>query len=493
MSSITNHLIKGRQTEISIQWHNPARFTLNTILHSLFLFGVLIGLLVSAPVTISASEQPYPAGYEKLDTRLLPWIGSWRLLSRGANKDQNELVQEFLLTISPGDSVNTLTMKGYRDGNLSAEEKIIVDGHRHQITDDKCTGWYQYSWSENGRRLLFNSESNCQGDPPRKISGMSIFDEKGQWLDIQLLHNGEDKVTNTKKYHNADNDSAIPGANAGSRISSARIASGKRFTIEEIIELSGKVESEVLETALLETGKPFPINSKKVAELADLKVPSRVIDIMVAISFPDKFNLQGRAISQAREAEIHPNYYFPGPYDYCSHDYRYFPWHWAPYACFPYGYSYLDYYTGYGWYYPFWTWPPYYTDGGGGSGSVEHGRLINGQGYTKGNSGSSPRYAVPKNTPTGQNYQPSTPYPASGYTSATGSVSGSSSSSYAVPRSTPARQNYQPSTPYPASTPSNVSSSGSRSSSSSSSSSSRTETISVSPSASPSGYSRGNR
>ncbi len=462
MYSINHHLIKGRQTGNSIQWNNPARLTVNTIFHNLFLFGAILVLLISAPVAISASEQPDSLDYEKLDTRLLPWIGSWRLLSSGVNADQNELVQEFLLIISPGDSENSLTMKGYRDGKLSAEENIIVDGLRHQITDDKCTGWYQYSWSENGRRLLFNSESNCPGDPPRKISGMSIFDEKGHWLDIQLLHNGEDIVTNTRKYRNVDSDSVMPGANAVNRTSSARSASGRSFTIVEIIELSSKVESEVLEAALLETGKPFPINSKKVAELADLKVPSRVIDLMVALSFPDKFNLQGRAISLARETEIQPYYYFPERYHYCLNNYRYFPWHWTPYDCIPYGYSYLGWYTGYGWYYPLWTYPYYYT-GGGGGGGAEHGRLIKGKGYTRSGSESSSRYAVPKNAPTGQSYQPSAAYPSSRSPSASSSASSSSSSS------------------------------ASSSSSSSTSSSSKDETFSVGPNASPSGYSSGKR
>lgn len=455
MDSINHHLIKGPQTGNSIQWNNPARLTLNTILHNLFLFGAVIVLLMSAPVAISASEQPDSSDYEKLDSRLLPWIGSWRLLSSEANTDQNEMVQEFLLTISPGDSENSLTMKGYRDGKLSADEKIIVDGLRHQTTDDKCTGWYQYSWSENGRRLLFSSESNCPGDPPHKISGMSIFDEKGRWLDIQLLHNGEDIVTNIRKYRNVDNDSVTPGANALNRISSARGASGRSFSIEEIVELSGKVEPELLEAALLETGKPLPINSKKVVELADQKVPSRVIDLMVAISFPDKFKIHGRAISLGRETEILQQRYFPGTYHYCSDNYMYFPWHWAPYVCMPYGYSYLGWDTGYGWYYPLWTWPPYYTDGGGGSGRAEHGRLINGQGYTRSSAGSSPRHAVPIHAPSGQSYQPGAAYPSSGSSSASSSASSSSSSS--------------------------------------TSTSSGAETFSVGPSASPSGYSSGNR
>jgi hypothetical protein len=82
MYSLTRNLINGRQTGNSIQWHNPARLTLNTILHNLFLFGAVLVFSISAPVAIRASEQPDLLGYEKLDTRLLPWIGSWRLLER---------------------------------------------------------------------------------------------------------------------------------------------------------------------------------------------------------------------------------------------------------------------------------------------------------------------------------------------------------------------------------------------------------------------------
>jgi hypothetical protein len=442
MYPVTHRLLKSRLIENSMQANGPARLTTSLILCDLLLLGVALVLLISLPVVTRASEQPDTASYEKLDTRLLPWIGSWRLVANKVNSSESELVQEFLLTISPGSSEKSITMKGYRDETPLAEEVVIVDGLRHQLTDDRCTGWYQYSWSENGKRLLFNSESTCPGNPLRIISGMSIFDGNGCWLDIQLLDNGADKATNTRKYRNVDNDSVTLSAINANRISSSRSAASKGFSISEIIELSSKVESEVLEAALLEMGKPFPINSENLAHMADSRVPSRVIDLMVALSFPDKFYVQGRAISLAWGTEARQEcQYFRTPYYYCSYKHTYFPWHWALSACVPCGYSYLGWYIEPGWYYSFWTSPPYYYTGGGGGGrEIDSGSLIVGHGYRNNNSGSSSRRARLRHAPAvqkGGGSQSSTTHSSS--TSSSSSSSGSyysfGSVTYSVPPS----------------------------------------------------------
>jgi len=448
MYSITHRFLKSRLIENSMQANGPARGTTSIILFDLLLLGVALMLFISLPVVTRASEQPDAESYEKLDTRLLPWIGSWRLVSDKVNSSESELEKDFLLTISPGSNENTITMKGYRDDTPLAEEVIIVDGLRHQLIDDKCTGWYEYSWSENGKRLLFNSESICPGDPPRLISGMSIFDDNGYWLDIQLLRNGVEKATNIRKYRNVDNDSVTLSAINANRISSSRSAVSKDFSINEIIKLSSKVESEVLEAALLETGKSFPINSKKLRHIADSEVPARVVNLMVALSFPEKFDVQGKAISLARGTGIRKEYqYFRTPYNYCSYNRNYFPWHWASSTCVPYGYSYLGWYAEPERYYPLWTWPYYYTGGGGGAREIDNGRLISGRGYTSRNSESSSRRARPRNAPATQSQS---------------SRTSSSSSSSSV-------------------------------SSTSSSRKSSDSSESVPPSASPSGYSRGSR
>jgi hypothetical protein len=456
MYSITYRFFINLLTENSVQAYRPSRLTASIILCDLLLLGVALMLFISLPAVTWASEQPDTVSYEKLDTRLLPWVGSWRLVSNKVNSSESELVEEFLLTIGPDSNENSITMKGYRDETPLVEEVIIVDGLRHQLTDDKCTGWYQYSWSENGKRLLLNSESTCPGDPLRIISGMSIIDENGDWLDIQLLRNGKQKAINIRKYHNVDNESVTLSVININRISSSRSAAGENFSINEIIELSSKVDSAVLEAALLEMGKPFAINSKKLIHMEDSKVPSRVIDLMVALSFPEKFIVEGDKISLAQGEGYRNGYiYFQMPYHYCSYSHSFFPWHWASSTCVPCGYSYLGWYGGCDIYYPFWA-PPYYTGGGSGGREINNGRLIGGHGYTSKSSGSSSRRARPRFAPATQRSRSST----------TNSSSRSSSSS---------------------------SSRSSNGSSSGSSNDSESVTSSAHPSASPSGYSRGSR
>lgn len=377
------------------------RATLFIICFSLLLSWIALSLFMTLPNKVWASDTQDIGSHEKIDARWVPWIGPWRLVLNKVDTSESNLEKEYLLTINAGDNKNSITMKGYRDKTPLAEEEIIADGRRHQFTNDKCTGWYQYSWSETGKRLLLNSELNCQDDPARVISGMSIINKSGDWLDIQLLQNGEERAINIRKYRNVDKDSVTLGHINANQVSSSRNATGTSFSINEIIELSSKVESEVLEAALLEMGEPFPINSKQLARLGNAEVPSRIVDLMVALSFPDKFSVEGEAVSLSQGPEAMVVYpYFQSPYYHCSYAHPFFPWHWASSACSPYGYSYLGWRVWPGYYYPFW--PPYYYEEGGGGHGGSNGRLIKGHGYTRAKSGNSvpaTRYAVPRNAP----------------------------------------------------------------------------------------------
>jgi len=406
--------------------------TVRIICRNLLLFGIALVFSISLTAETRASDQPNTESHENLDTRWIPWIGSWRLVSNTVNTIESAPEEEYLLTISPGDNGKTIILKSYREEMLLVEEKIIADGLRHPLTDDRCMGWYLYFWSETGKRLLFNSESNCPGDLPRLISGMSIVDSTGDWLDIQLVQNGEGKAITIRRYRNVDKDSVNLSWINETQTSLSRISAGKSFSISEIIELSSKVEPEVLEAALLEIHKPFPINSKQLERLADSEVPSQIVDLMVALSFPDKFTVEGTALYMVQQPEIQQSYpFFWLPYHYCSYDHLIFPWHWASSTCIPYGYSYLGYDVCPGRYYYFSSHPYFWVSGGNGA---DTGRLIEGHGYTRispSSSGSSPRRARPRNAPAGKKAVSQPTSSSSSGISSSGSSSGSSNGSSA--------------------------------------------------------------
>ena len=371
----------------------------------LLFFGLTLVFSTSFTGAAMASDSQDNAKYDNIDARWLPWLGSWRLVSNRVNADESSLKKEYSLTITPGSKADSVIMKGNQDDKVLVEEEIIADGLRHPLKDEKCPGYYVYSWSETGKRLLFNSESNCPGDTHRRISGMSIIDENRDWLDIQLLQSGGEKAVSIRKYRNIDNASVTSGRFNPDKITISRIAAGRNFSIDEIIELSSKVEPEVIEAALLELREPFPINSRELVRLSDSGVNPRIVDLMVAFTFPGKFKVEQEKISLARVTGPRGFYpYYMWPYNYYSYYCPILPWHWSPscYMSYAYGYSYLGWYLPDGRYYPLWSWPPWYYQGGGGGGAARGGGvLVRGRGYSVApdNSGSSSRHAVPRYAP----------------------------------------------------------------------------------------------
>ncbi len=418
---------------------------------SILLFsGIALVLSITLVNNAIASENEASANYDNIDARLLPWVGTWRLVSDKVNTNESSSKQEYLLTIKTGSNDDSIIMKGYQGEKVLIEEEIIADGLHHPLNDKKCSGYYEYTWSETGKRLLLNSETNCPGDTPRRVSGMSIIDSNRDWLDIQLLQNGTEKAVSIRKYRNVDNDSGSPVRFNPDKAGISRIAAGKNFSIDEIIELSSKVEPEIIEAALLESRDPFPINSRQLARLSDSGVNSRVVDLMVAFSFPDKFKVGQEAISLTQVKG--PQGYYPNfrrPYNYYSYYCPILPWHWtsSSYMSYVYSYSYLGWYLGDGYYYPLWSWYPYYYDnysGGGGGGHVnvnDGGSIVKGRGYTvsSGSSGTSTRRAQPRSAPVVRSapVQSSSSSYSGGSSGSTGVSGSTGSSSRGTPSASP--------------------------------------------------------
>lgn len=387
-----------------------------------------IALVFSMPLTSNtwASEQENIESYENLDARWLPWIGSWRLVSNTINTVGTVLKEEYLLAIRPDDKGKFVTMESSRDKAVMFEEEIKADGVRHPLNKDGCTGWYSYSWSETGKRLLFKGESSCAGNLSQKISGILIIDTIGDCVDIKLLNSGGEKAITIRRYRNVENDFVSPVPIIPNKAFVARISAGVSFSINEIIELSGKVEPEVLEAAMVEMHSPFPINSKQLVRLSNAKVPSQIVDLVVALSFPEKFTVERTALSWVKTVSDFRAPYYHWPMS---------PWYWTLSSYPLYGYRYWgwDWYRQFGWY-------PYgygYGPHSGGSSTDSSGRLVAGRGYTRvypTNSGSQKRYAQPRNA---QAAQGGTKQSSSSSSSASSSSPSGGSGGYSAPSASP--------------------------------------------------------
>jgi hypothetical protein len=361
-----------------------------------------------------------PALAQSTDARWQPWIGCWTLATENlrAAEAQEGAPQRSARPTTAREGAPRVCVSSAGNGarfetTVSTQpvidQTIVADGTSRPVNDADCSGTEHAEWSKSGLRLFSSAEIRCQGDEGlRRVSGISLIAPNGDWLDIQTVAIGPRESIRVKRYYRADDSP---------RSSPATVASS-RLTLDEVKDASSKVSSAVLEAALVETNAGFNLSKKTVTDLASSGVSERVIDLLVALSYPEKFAIQ--RVGQAGGAPV-PTTYARDPF-FTGDPFYYDSYYYSPYYYQPFGYRYLVIDGG-----------AFVGDGSGigGGGSVPPpagvGRVINGQGYTR----VVPRESVPNtNAPTARTASTSTSgsAPSDAGSSSSSSSSGSSSS-----------------------------------------------------------------
>ncbi len=181
------------------------------------------------------------------------------------------------------------------------------------------------------------------------------------------------------------------------------------------------MSARALEAALVETGSSFDLSGKDLLALQAAKVPGSVTDLIVALSYPERFVVERRARADIGASGIDDPFFVGWAFGYPTWlDYGFYSPFYGPYS--PYFYS--PFYSYLPWYNPPGYWGGDFviigdgggSGGGGGGGGIQptgRGRVVDGLGYTR----VRPREAEP------------TPHGSSGATGSTASSSGGSSSS----------------------------------------------------------------
>jgi hypothetical protein len=289
------------------------------------------------------------------DTRWAPWIGCWGP-AQGAQAVEGARV--CVERAGP----NAVTLRTTIQGQPALEQTIVADGAEHPVSDAECRGTQRAEWSADGQRLYARAELMCGGDNPRTVSGLALIAIDGTWLDIQSVRVDGRESTRVRRYRRV-----VEGP--------ASIAYfGRPFTLDAIKDANRKVSPAVLEAALVETHTTFSLSSRDVIDLDDAGVSDRLIDVLVALSYPKKFVVERAAVTTPVLPPLF-GYYDP----FLDPFYSYGGYYYSPFA-----------YTYGGYYYPYAFSPAYVVvgDGGGGGGSSSpqasgSGRVIDGVGYTR--------------------------------------------------------------------------------------------------------------
>ncbi len=248
----------------------------------------------------------------------------------------------------------------------AVEQTLIPDGSARPINDDECRGIESTEWSSNGQRIFARAEVTCADGTPRTISGLGLITADGMWLDVRSFRVGSSITTRVSRYRRAgDDSSALPPS------------TGSPLTLSEVKEANTKVSAPVLEAVLAETRPRLEVRKRTLLELADADVAPSVIDVMVALAYPERFVIErADRRSYASSTVRRPNDPF---YPFGIDDYYYSGYFYPSYYYSPFGYGYIGRYD------PF-VFGPGWGSVPSGGGSVQPsgtGRAINGQGYTR--------------------------------------------------------------------------------------------------------------
>jgi hypothetical protein len=344
-----------------------------------------LGLLLSTLTTTAA-------GAQTPDRRWNDWVGCWNLAA-DANVAQLPPPEE-----APGAIAGPIRPGGSRDaqvcvvpsqggaelrtmvgGQAVLTQTIVADGVDHPVTEGGCTGTQRAQWSADGLRLFTRAQVTCDNQPRRSVTGLALIAPDGEWVDVQAVTiNGTDSVR-VRRFR-------PPTERAQKGVPAAAV----RLQIEHVKEASSHVSPRAVEAALLETSARFPLSSRALLDLDKSGVDDRVIDLMVALSFPRTFAIRPSGPDD-RLTPFPP--LFPGA-DFidASYDYPFFGYgpfysnyYYSPYFFSPFGYSYLRFYPN------FYAPVAVIVPGGGGSGGIgapdnrppQNGRVVNGFGYTR--------------------------------------------------------------------------------------------------------------
>ncbi len=322
---------------------------------------------------ISALFVALLAGAQTGDARWTPFLGCWNLVEDQLRQrvvddpDEDSFEEDRpmgLMCLAPeGPEGNSVRLQTFSGDEAFLEETLSADGQKHQLTQGKCRGWQKLDWSKDGSLLFLRSELFCEEGRTRSITGVSMLTDASTWVEIQSIGDGRARAVLVRRFRAANDEVTrlrLPSLSDEEirKAVEARLASTP-MELEDVIEASSRIDPEVVEASLMERGGRFPLDSAALVRLSEAAVPPSVIDLMVALSFPEEFEVE-------REAGGGMGFSYAG-YD----------------PFYDYGFAYPYYFAPFGYYYGYYPWTPIYDSPPDGTPDGGVGRAVEGRGYTR--------------------------------------------------------------------------------------------------------------
>ena len=250
-------------------------------------------VLAGAPASLVGAVQDAPER-----DRWLPWIGCWEgALQSGEAEDDR-----FLVCVDFLDDEGGVELTTYQDATPISRETMRADGVPAPIEDGGCAGERSATWSQTGYRVYLDSELRCAAGVSRTTRGVLAFLPDGDgWIEVHSVRSGErDPVIGSRTFYPASSSTlaevgvADPTGGIELAVHTSRSQAGGDLLPEEVVELVRRTGGGATGALLVERSEVFELDARTLRILSQEGVPEEVLDVMVALAYPDRFEIDGR-------------------------------------------------------------------------------------------------------------------------------------------------------------------------------------------------------
>lgn len=330
----------------------------------------ITALIAAASALLAPAAQA-----QTVDTRWQPWLGCW--VSEGRVPASNAST----VCVLPTSDGLGVTMRSFDGDRELLSETIRPDGTPQHLSEKTCSGERTTQWAVRGARFFSNATVTCDGQPATKTSGISALVRPDLWLDVQVSGAKGGEQVRTRRLLRSGGTPPAPVAEQVRALRPTR-AVPEPVLPEDVIDASRQVSATTLEAWLAESGSRAAVDRRGLVRLADAKVQPRVIDLLVAMAYPQKFQVRRNSGGSGGGGGFFGGDWmddglYQGGWTYLSDVYGYgFGSFGLPFMYGGFGSGY--YYPGSATYFI-----PSGAGGGGAASDADHGQVVNGQGYTR--------------------------------------------------------------------------------------------------------------
>ncbi len=256
-------------------------------------------LLLGAFAPLAALEAQTP------ESPWTPWFGCWAPAAGSPGPTT---------CIVPGQAAASADLLTVVDRAVTQRTTVVADGTGRPVTIPECTGWEAARFSLDGDRVYLSSEVSCGGAPRSTTSGVFSISRSGDWLDVHGVRVADQRNVRVRRASALEDLSLMPEEVRAALAPVTRVAGTSRIgasvplSFDRVVDVAQSVDERVAEAWLVESSVDadtrLQVTAAGLVALEEAKVPSRVIDVVVALGYPQAFQIAmgPGGVGEVREA-----------------------------------------------------------------------------------------------------------------------------------------------------------------------------------------------